>query len=552
MNQFNNQNNNGNANGTQEKYPLSPLAFTSNSASFSSQIPPKSSGSDSEGHAEDGGYFFKNGKLQKAKGLGWVVTGLFVVGDLAGGGLVALPTAMIQFGFFFGMVFTVIMSVTVCYTAYVLGQCWCILQRRWPQAYTKEHVRKPYPEIGYRAMGLRMKNGVSACVLVTQFGVAVVYLLLSSKNIHDFLKAFFNTEIGFCVIVIVVALCFWPVTFLKSPQDFWGAVVMAMFTTTLAVVLILFGAGLDYGMCAPEHKTPDFRVTNYFLALGTFIFAYGGHAVFPTVQHDMKKPHEFTKSSILAFTIIAIMYTPVSIIGYLTYGDSIRESIINSLQTTWIQQTVNMLITVHCILTLTIVFNPINQEAEEYFHVPHEFGVKRVLIRSGTLMAVVFAAETLPTFGPLLELVGGSTLTLTSLIFPCVFYLFLTVGEQKTKNNALHFHKSGLQLKSDQLAAEADQPPSFIDVLEQADRTTLFCCTFVALFGIIGGGAATFSAIRDMGYAHFIPPCYVSVFLSAIDPNNGGHTNCCGAWQNISRYGNASDFCSKPDFNFYN
>ncbi|VDM70032.1 unnamed protein product [Strongylus vulgaris] len=30
------------------------------------------------------------------RGLSWFVTGLFVVGDLAGGGLVALPTAMIQ------------------------------------------------------------------------------------------------------------------------------------------------------------------------------------------------------------------------------------------------------------------------------------------------------------------------------------------------------------------------------------------------------------------------------------------------------------------------
>ena len=34
----------------------------------------------------------------KSHGLGWFVTGLFVVGDLAGGGLVALPTAMIQSG----------------------------------------------------------------------------------------------------------------------------------------------------------------------------------------------------------------------------------------------------------------------------------------------------------------------------------------------------------------------------------------------------------------------------------------------------------------------
>lgn len=46
-------------------------------------------------------------------------------------------------------------------------------------------------------------------------------------------------------------------------------------------------------------------------------------------------------------------------------------------------------------------------------------------------LAVVFAAESVPTFGPLLDLIGASTITLTSLIFPCIFYLQLRAGELK-------------------------------------------------------------------------------------------------------------------------
>lgn len=56
--------------------------------------------------------------------------------------------------------------------------------------------------------------------------------------------------------------------------------------------------------------------------------------------------------------------------GYITYGNSLRSSIINSLQITGIQQAVNIFITVHCILTLTIVFNPLNQDIEELFRIP--------------------------------------------------------------------------------------------------------------------------------------------------------------------------------------
>ncbi|KIH42591.1 hypothetical protein ANCDUO_27424 [Ancylostoma duodenale] len=126
--------------------------------------------------------------------------------------------------------------------------------------------------------------------------------------------------------------------------------------------------------------------------------------------------------------------------GYLTYHDAIRDSIIPSIQTVWIQQACNILITIHCILTLTIVFNPLNQEIEDLFGCPHrefrathDFCWQRVVIRTGIMIAVVFVAETIPNFGPLLDLFGGSTLTLTSVILPCLFYLYLNARQVKER-----------------------------------------------------------------------------------------------------------------------
>lgn len=152
--------------------------------------------------------------------------------------------------------------------------------RRWPEY--RSHTRKPYPEIAYRAMGPRMKLIVSICIDITQFGVGVVYLLLSAKNIRDFVETFFNRNFSYCYVIIIVAIALLPVTFLKSPQDFWAAVVLAMFTTTLAVILIILSASMDYGKCAPHRHMPEFNIVNYFLALGTLIFSYGGHAAFPS------------------------------------------------------------------------------------------------------------------------------------------------------------------------------------------------------------------------------------------------------------------------------
>lgn len=70
-------------------------------------------------------------------------------------------------------------------------------------------------------MPVHFRTTVSVCLNVTQFGIAVVYLLLSAKNIHDFLQWAAKIEFPFCVVILVVAAGLLPVTFLKSPQDFW-------------------------------------------------------------------------------------------------------------------------------------------------------------------------------------------------------------------------------------------------------------------------------------------------------------------------------------------
>jgi len=66
-----------------------------------------------------------------------------------------------------------------------------------------------------------MRNTVSVCIDATQFGVAVVFLLLVAKNTHDALMVFTGVNVNFCWVILAVAVGLWPLTLLKSPQDFW-------------------------------------------------------------------------------------------------------------------------------------------------------------------------------------------------------------------------------------------------------------------------------------------------------------------------------------------
>uniref|UniRef100_A0A914ZEA2 Amino acid transporter transmembrane domain-containing protein n=1 Tax=Parascaris univalens TaxID=6257 RepID=A0A914ZEA2_PARUN len=477
-------------------------------------------------------------KFRNIHGMGWLVTCLFIVGETAGGGLIAMPTAVISTGLLGGIIVILLGAIICAYTGNQLSENWTILQERWPEY--RHHCRKPYPAMGYRALGPKFMSIVSLCLDVTQFGTAVVFMLLAAKNLENFLHVYGGIQIGFCYLVVIVAIFMLPFTMLKSPKDFWWAVIAAMITTTVAVALIIFGSSIDYSTCAPHNAYPPMRMSKFFMSFGTVMFAYGGHGAFPTIQHDMKKPYHFRRSVFLAFAIICTMYAPVSVIGYSAYGNSLHDSIIPSLQNLWIQQAVNVLITLHVVLALTIVFNPINQEFEEMLNVPQEFGVKRVLCRSAMMAAVVFVAETVPEFGVLLDLVGGSTITLMALIFPVIFNLFLHAGHKKHEGK---------------LAASGENWITISEIFQYTSKGKLTINLIVLAVGVIGGLAATWSATNIMLGAEFSPPCYAGIFHSApavldnatIPFSNHGKLNCCGMFRNVSRIGLSIEVCLQPD-----
>lgn len=59
------------------------------------------------------------------------------------------------------------------------------------------------------------------------------------------------------------------------------------------------------------------------------------------------------------------MTLTVVVLAGVTYGDSLRGTVIESIQTKWIQQLINLMIIAHCFLCFPLMINPVNQEFEE-------------------------------------------------------------------------------------------------------------------------------------------------------------------------------------------
>lgn len=131
-------------------------------------------------------------------------------------------------------------------------------------------------------------------------------------------------------------------------------------------------------------------------------------------------------------SLVSMFLCPL--LGYLTYGDSLRDSVINSLQIKAIQQCVNIFVSLHVILSLTIMFNPVHQEAEDFFGIPQ--GFSSIKVRFLIMLAAIFIAESVPSVGPMMNIVGSTGITIASTIFPALFYLYLSAAEMKQAESA--------------------------------------------------------------------------------------------------------------------
>ncbi|VDK86267.1 unnamed protein product [Onchocerca ochengi] len=452
--------------------------------------------------------------VPSTRGYNWLVASIIVVADLVGGGLVAMPAAFHDTGMTIGCIFLVLIAIFFTSTAHLLSQAWSIMRNRWPVY--KTHCRQPYPEIGMRSFGPKMRSFTVFCVNTTLFGVTTVYVILSSSIFHKVL-VHFGIRIHFCLLLIILAILILPITFLKSPADFWVVLAISLLCTVIAAVLIAVGITQDYSLCKP---TVVYKPASFYAlySLGTFVFAYSGHHVFPTIQHDMHEPKEFSKSVLLGFFWACCLYIPLSVYAYFVYGQSMQDSLIDSIQTTWIRHGADLAVAFHCVLTIILTINPINQQFEDIFHVPHKMCWQRIVVRTGLLAVIVFVALSIPNFGSIMDFFGSTTIPFTCIILPTLF---------------------GLSLKNQRYNEKTKKwkIPTLKEIFERTPRHILIWFLFVNVLTIIASMISAVMAVRAMATIRFVPPCYVQPFLQSTDHSNTTYSSlkCCGQYSNITR-----------------
>ena len=101
------------------------------------------------------------------KGLTVFTVAVFIIGEVAGSGILALPSAIVGAGWA-GFALLVLCCFASGYCGTVLGRSWAILRDRHDEY--KGHVRYPYPAIGEKAYGRWASVAVTVCINISLIG----------------------------------------------------------------------------------------------------------------------------------------------------------------------------------------------------------------------------------------------------------------------------------------------------------------------------------------------------------------------------------------------
>jgi len=442
------------------------------------------------------------GEMVKTEGMGIWMTAIFIAGQMAGGGVLMLPGALVNTGPW-GLLLLAYFTVNGAYVGTRLGHCWIMVEEQFPEM-RREKCRDPYPTIAEKAVGKVGRYFATVCIMGVQYGTGIGFIVLTAKFMDNIFHYIFPDD-------LVMSTCRWmpvmfviiaPTCWFGSPHDFWWLAPTALTATATACVAIMVRESIDahdsdscYGFPGLTNTTPtvpphefdpvfpppeDFN--GFGEAFSLIMFAFAGSASFPTYQSDMKDRRLFPRAVLIAFCALLVLYVPMTAVGYFELGEMARQDggIVCALCDGGVKLMVEILLLVHLISAYPMFLNPPNQFLEKMIGLPPGFTIKRTVFRTLIIAFLLFLAESLPTFSGILQLISSVFVTSLTFVFPPLFYMRLT---SKAK-----YAKEGNDRK--------------LGILE------IVLCSQAIVIGVCGGAVSFYTAIKYIQEMEFIP-CYV-------------------------------------------
>lgn len=370
---------------------------------------------------------------------------------LIGVGLLALPVGLLKAGWIIGVPVLVSCGLATYWTATLLSK-----------AMDTDSTIMTYADLGYAAYGSTAKLVISLLFSIDLLGAGVSLIVLFSDSLFALLgddEVWTKTRFKLLSFVILTPFTFVPLPIL-SIFSLFG--ILSTISITLLVLLCGFLKADAPGSLLnqmPTNLWPQ-SIPDFLLAIGILMAPFGGHAIFPNLKSDMRKPHNFTKSLLPTYTITLLTDSSMAILGFMMFGHYCNNEITNNIlitkgYPTWMYPLISGLICLIPLAKTPLNAKPIIMTLDSLFGVSNFAPVENELLdidedededeqklNSNRLLdflkasvrffnrilvnaLFVILAIIFPEFDRIIGILGSSICFLICIILPCLFYLKL-------------------------------------------------------------------------------------------------------------------------------
>lgn len=362
-----------------------------------------------------------------------------------GTGILAMPKAFSNAGFAIGIVGTVLIGGLCLYCIHMLisAEYELCKRRKVPSMnypHTAKHAMSEGPPV-FQKCANAAPHIVNGFLLFYQLGTMCVYTVFIAQNI----KAVVDEYLGEEDIRLYMLMLLLPLILINWVRNLKY---LAPFSTLANVITVVSFAVIIYYLFA-EGPTIDGReavgkVENMPLFLGTVLFALEAIGVIMPLENEMKTPESFgSKCGVLniAIFIIVLLYVFMGLMGYLAYGENVRDSItLNLKHDEVLGQVVRITLAVAIYIThglqgyvaLDITWNGYLKKRTDKNSRPLLW---EYLLRTGLVIFTFLLAVAIPNIGMLISLVGAFCLSALGLAFPAI----IEMGTYYYTLNGNHF-----------------------------------------------------------------------------------------------------------------
>ncbi|CAE7398975.1 AVT3B [Symbiodinium natans] len=310
----------------------------------------------------------------------------------------------------------------------VLGGFLCYYTAEVLHRVQVHHGACSYEAIGAMCGPAWLPLFIRVTLAANQLGIAILYIITICKNLELLWGADPHAEPRWQFFAVVAAITFLPLSCGGRMSGLVSFMSLVGVVSVLAVGLLVVWAAqpreTDAGCVCASVSMPQMLS-----GMGTAIFAYGGHPVYPSVQGSMHVQGDFDLVLKGAFFLMILLFVLVLHSSWRAFGCSVHGYVLDDLDDNIWRSAAVIGITLHLVAALPVVLIPALHAMES--------AEECCALRFAVVTLVTMLAFMLPFFTDFVALIGGLTENALVFLLPLVFH-HCTFSHSGVRTAAFH------------------------------------------------------------------------------------------------------------------